>query len=521
MTLMPMSSTQLYCGDAAALLRDVPDASIDAIVTDPPYGLSDMSPAAVRDVIAAWACGQTTTVTARGFMGKDWDSFVPGPELWRECYRVLKPGGHALVFAGSRTVDLMGIALRLAGFEMRDTLAWVYGSGFPKSLNVAKAIERLEISAIERKFCQWIRDESGLTSDDIGTDRFHAIRVEIVNTATADAPRWGRRALIPTAAAWSKIRAMVKADVPDWVDACVKDPPKPPITHPGQWRGGAGEGVTGDGPWAGWGTALKPAREPILLVRKPLDGTVAQNVLAHGVGGLNIDGCRVPTNENLNGGAYSGERREKTGAWQSSDRVDGKGSGFRPGAGEFTPPAGRWPPNLLLTHLPECRAVGTREGKVDGIEAVSAWACALGCPVAALNAKSGQLTRGSGDEQARLGDAGGASRFFPTFDWALELEETDVGLGLLYCAKAGRGERNAGVPAGNIHPTVKPIKLMQWLVRLITPPGGQVLDPFMGSGTTGVACVLEGFDFTGMEKDPTYLRIAEARIQHRGNVDAG
>jgi site-specific DNA-methyltransferase (adenine-specific) len=275
----------------------------------------------------------------------------------------------------------------------------------------------------------------------------------------------------------------------------------------------------------GLGTALKPAWEPIVLARKPLlIGTVAANVLEHGTGALNINGCRIGTAENLNGGAYSPERREKGGEWQSADRAGGKGSGFRPGAGEFEQPSGRWPANVVLDQDAAEQLDEQSETKMHGAgEREAIRQCA----------PSGQLWKLPGDGQ-RYGDSGGASRFF-------------------YCAKAGRREREAGLDhltaqssaersgrkagsagletnaapgveggnpyagattnsARNIHPTVKPLSLMRWLVRLVTPPGALVLDPFAGSGTTGMACAQQGFGFIGMDTDAQYVQIANARI---------
>ena len=290
----------LHLGDNLEALRAMADNSIDSIVTDPPYGLS--------------------------FMGKKWDYDVPSVVTWRECLRVLKPGGHLLAFAGTRTQHRIAVNIEDAGFEIRDMIAWVYGSGFPKSLN--------------------LKDE-----------------------------------------------------------------------------------------WAGWGTALKPAMEPITVARKPLRGTVASNVLEYGTGGLNIDGCRVATDENLNGGGYS---------------PGYKSSSFLKYGGklEYSQPHGRWPANLIH----------------DGSEEVT-----------------------------ELLDS--AARYF-------------------YCAKASNADRNEGLEERNHHPTVKPTDLMRYLCRLVTPPGGLILDPYMGSGSTGKAAMLEGFGFVGCEMEPEYMEIARARIAH-------
>lgn len=340
---------RLLNADCFEALKGLADNSIDAVVTDPPYGLGRCSPAEVAECMIAWAKGEAWTPKGSGFLGKAWDAWVPPPELWREVLRVLKPGGHGLIFAGSRTQDLMGMSLRLAGFEMRDVIQWLYGSGFPKSHDVSKALDKL-----------------------------------------AGSEREERR-------------------------------------------------------WDGWGTALKPAYEPALLVRKPLSGTVADNVLSFGVGGLNVDGCRIETTDQL-GRAVAG--------WQKNGYVGGETQRWS-GIG-ITKEGGRFPANIILD----------------------------------------QVTAQQLDQQADS-----VSRFF-------------------YCAKSSQSERNAGIKTegkrGNIHPTVKPIDLMRYLARLITPPGGIVLDPFMGSGTTGCACALEGFDFIGIEREPDYFEIAQSRIKHWG-----
>lgn len=357
----------LHHGCCLAILRTLADNSIDAVVTDPPYGLS--------------------------FMGKRWDYDVPNVEVWAECLRVLRPGGYLLAFAGTRTQHRMAVRIEDAGFEIRDMIAWVYGSGFPKS-------------------------------------------------------------------------------------------------HNGEWGG----------------TALKPALEPITMARKPLIGTVAENVLAHGTGGLNIDGCRVAAEEGgrplrevaalrddvqYNGNALAG-------------RVDGSLASSRAaGSTEL----GRWPGNLIH----------------DGSEEVlAAFPQAPGQSGAVTGKEPSSKTRNTfglyneRPEAKPRGDTGSAARFF-------------------YCAKASRADRNSGLPdpgpqfahgstlrdaenmtdrKGNHHPTVKPTDLMAYLCRLVTPPHGVVLDPFMGSGSTGKAAMREGFNFIGIEREAEYIAIARARIEH-------
>lgn len=357
----------LHLGDCIEAMRAMPDNSIDSIVTDPPYGLS--------------------------FMGKRWDYDVPSVEIWTECLRVLKPGGHLLAFAGTRTQHRMAVRIEDAGFEIRDMIAWVYGSGFPKSHNL-------------------------------------------------------------------------------------------------------------DGDWQGWGTALKPALEPVTVARKPLIGTVAANVAEFGTGAINIDGCRVDP---------SGESRERTDEPSQARRYNTSGStnfAVKPGP-RGGDPLGRWPANLIHDGSAE---VVTLFPDAPGQQGASS---------------DNQRTRANcfgalshGDKQyTPRADFGSAARFF-------------------YCAKASRKDRNEGLPIGdqkavntnatmreredadwparngNHHPTVKPTDLMAYLCRLVTPPGGVVLDPFMGSGSTGKAAIREGFSFIGCELDPEYLAIAKVRIEH-------
>jgi site-specific DNA-methyltransferase (adenine-specific) len=369
-------------GDCLEELKSLPDCSVDSIVTDPPYGLS--------------------------FMGKKWDYDVPAVEVWEECLRVLKPGGHLLAFAGTRTQHRMAVRIEDAGFEIRDMIAWVYGSGFPKSLDVSKAIDK---------------------------------------AAGADVSADGYR--------------------PNGKNA----------THGKGWGGGKKTDITSPATeaakqWSGWGTALKPALEPITMARKPLsEGTVAANVLQHGTGALNVDGCRV--------GAAAGDEPLR---WEHGRSMGFHGAEDRGPCQALTSP-GRWPANLIH----------------DGSEEV----------VGLFPAAKGMATQRSGENvhvytgnalnhsktvfpEVREGynDSGSAARFF-------------------YCAKASKADRGDG----NAHPTVKPTELMRYLCRLVTPPGGVVLDPFMGSGSTGKAAILEGFGFIGIERESEYVEIAKARIE--------
>lgn len=346
--------------------------SVDSIVTDPPYEL--------------------------GFMGKSWDStgIANDAQMWREALRVLKPGGHLLAFSGTRTYHRMVCAIEDAGFEIRDQIGWVYGSGFPKSLDVSKAI---------------------------------------------DARAGAEREVL------SETQARVGFD--------------PAAQGGGGYRRGTPEAQQ----WQGWGTALKPAWEPIVVARKPLIGTVAANVLAHGTGAINIDECRVGTTGGC--AASGGDVRTESqpgaiGAYGTSPAVPG---------------LGRWPANLIH----------------DGSdEVLAAFPVAKGQQGATGERSQGVVYRapsaGTPGAEPRT-DTGSAARFF-------------------YCAKASKAERGAG----NTHPTVKPVALMRYLLRLVTQPGGLAVDPFTGSGSTAVAAAMEGFQFVGFELSAEYAEIARARV---------
>ena len=374
---------RLLHGDCRQILKSLPDASVDSIVTDPPYEL--------------------------GFMGKSWDSTGVAYDVtvWQECLRVLKPGGHLLAFGGSRTYHRLAVAIEDAGFQIRDQIMWVYGSGFPKSLNVGKQ------------------------------------------------------------------------------DGCDE--------------------------WNGWGTALKPAHEPIVMARKPIEGTVAHNVLTHGVGGINIDECRVSMSDedkakSLNNWKPQGYELKESIYEFGTDVVKTEQS-----------QQGRFPANFIHDGSDEVLALFPETGKSTGGRIGKKQMSNV------TNVPAGQYEAGD----PGYGDSGSAARFF-------------------YCAKANKKDRNEGLDpdvfplqnyidgnkmggAGdtmltgsgnprdsrkhNHHPTVKPTDLMRYLVRLVTPPRGTVLDPFTGSGSTGKASVLEGFDFIGIEQSAEYLAIAEARIK--------
>ena len=450
---------KLIHGDCLEVLKGMPDNSVDSIVTDPPYGLS--------------------------FMGKKWDYDVPEQAIWEECLRVLKPGGHLLAFAGTRTQHRMAVRIEDAGFEVRDMIAWVYGSGFPKSMDVSKAIDKANgETRRERRlrFTEWMRS-TGLTSAEI--NRITDTNMGGHYTTAASQPS------VATREHFEKLRPYLGVEVPEWVEQLVDERTvesenfkrrevvgvkwmtdttvaRPACAFLAQGIDSAPRREVAltvahsdaARQWEGWGTALKPALEPITVARKPFKGTVADNVLEWGTGAINVDGCRI-----TDGTETGGEKPPYVP--NNKNLVYGAGAG----GGDWENTKGRWPANLIH----------------DG-----------------------------SDEPTEL--LGAAARFF-------------------YCAKASKKDRDEGLdcfdakyaprdngfsnkisgsnlPRANIHPTVKPTDLMAYLCRLVTPPGGVVLDPFMGSGSTGKAAVREGFRFIGIEMDSEYLAIAEARIAH-------
>lgn len=646
----------LRLGDCLETLRAMPDASVDSVVTDPPYGLGKEPKA--RDVLRAWLDGQEFKPGGSGFMGKSWDAFVPSPMVWAECLRVLKPGGHLVAFAGSRTYDWIVMGVRLAGFEVRDQLFWMYGSGFPKSMDVSKAIDKaagaerevvgenpnyrpvgsgLSINpshcpditapatddartwegwgtALKPSFepVVWARKplsavpfasilaECSATMEALLWSISPAKLVETCSASSLAALEKGSGSALWTAAALNTLSSLGKSGVmamcsspeagqtlwniasswsailgeswrrmnmsttrteTDLITAwktCASlasliTPES--ITRDATSHGGiawsaanAAKGSTVDGwnltptptPTAGAlatseiaakvsaeiariaesllassedptrGSASRrattrsgvPNHCPIVVARKPLSGTVAANVLEHGTGAINVDGCRVgfssATDEN------ESKAKNRHGDFDSSPpRRVSFGADNRPGR-NYDPP-GRWPANILHDGSPEVLAVFPKSK--DG--------------VAGKRTANGSLfDMGAHDEWGGYGGEGSAARFY-------------------YCAKASRAERELGLAdftpetvgdgrkksidnayqrgkteRRNVHPTVKPAAVMRWLVRLVTPPGGTVLDPYSGSGTTGVAAALEGFGFIGCELSPEYVGIARARIAH-------
>jgi len=444
---------ELRHGDCIELMRELPDNSIDSIVTDPPYGLEFMG----KEWDAPWKFGKVEWAdegTDKSHPFRDGSARVEygiggtaslGFQAWftevaTEALRVLKPGGHLLAFGGTRTYHRLAVAIEDAGFEIRDSMIWLYGSGFPKSHDVSKAIDKMQGAKRQKKLVQAAnpkvtgRGKSG----DLSASR------PFIEKALRENAGWHA----------------VDDDTP--ISSNAKQ-------------------------WQGWGTALKPAHEPIVVARKPLIGTVAENVLEWGVGAMNIDGCRI-----------SGNVPSKP---QPLIRPNGKDSGHALGSGVgrnnqmSSALNGRWPANVVLSHTIFCDDT-----------------CAEGCPVAELDRQSGIRPAGAFPEKSnvvtgkhyeggwgvvnngtrRITDVGGASRFF-------------------YVAKASKRERPK--VDGVAHPTVKPLALMRWLVRLVTPPNGTVLEPFAGSGTTVEAALLEGFSVLAFEKTADYLPLIRERIR--------
>lgn len=490
----PTSSVDLRHGDCLEVLRSLEDNSVDSVVTDPPYGLSNTKPAQVADVLAAWVTGGTEAVPAKkgGFMGADWDSFVPPPAVWAECLRVLKPGGHMAVFAGARTQDLMGLSIRLAGFEIRDTLGWIYGSGFPKSMDVSKAIDKIGARPKEtvvklKAELRQVFDASGMTLSELNNRCGFEASGYLRTSST-----WAE--LFPLHEKWVVMREVIGSDTDfsDEFKAAERE-----VIGKKQWTNSANHFVPGEDHtqrvklditapatseaqrWSGWGTALKPAIEPIILARKPLVGTVAANVLAHGVGGLNIDACRVPSDEITGWGG----RGHASGGASLNLSATGSADGH-PNAVQ-----GRFPANVLLDEH-AAKEMDEQSGNVKG-------AVSNGRTGASRGYDGGH---GAQRQEAGYADSGGASRFFPVFK---------------YQAKAPKKERPVIVREDGTkiqHVTVKPLALMEWLVTLITPEGGTTLDPFAGTGTTLQAARDKGFNAIGVEQDEDYIALIEQRL---------
>ena len=487
-------------GDCLEELKKLDDSSVDAVITDPPYGLSNTKPAQVADVLAAWVTGDTEKVPAKrgGFMGADWDSFVPPPAVWQECMRVLKPGGHMAVFAGARTQDLMGLSIRLAGFEIRDTLGWIYGSGFPKSHDIGKAIDKRPGVVHHKEFGEMLRtamSEKGYTNT-------FDVAEKVTGRRTGAVANWIKYQF-PEYKWWPALRDLLDLDEEKWgpiiAEASREKVGERRSGDPVSWysQGERGEGIVEvtlpstsyAKRWDGWGTALKPAIEPIILARKPLDGTVANNVLAHGVGGLNIDACRVGNESRIN--LPAGNKANSGGVYKFSNAEVDAFNGAKPAE-----VVGRFPANVLLDEH-AAKEMDKQSGHMPSSKRVIADKLEGG------NKFPGIYGEGMAVKAGPIGyeDSGGASRFFPVFK---------------YQAKAPKKERPVIEREDGTkiqHPTVKPLALMEWLVTLITPEGGTVLDPFAGSGTTLQAATNKGFNPIGIEADADYIQLINTRLE--------
>lgn len=632
-------------GDWLDMLRTIPSDSVDSCNCDPPYGLSrEPDPA---ELLKHWLAGDDYVHRGSGFMGKGWDSFVPGPSVWREVFRVLKPGAHLVAFGGTRTYDLVVMAIRLAGFEIRDQLEYMYGVGFPKSSDVQYASMLQAGLCLSREpvphavvISRWLRVElqegKGPTAvalariqpggalalltatgrGDVSSVRTATLLSETlaspVGTNLSTGQSWSaisgvfseptRTSITSTeiertigsriwnsalAATTSPSTTPRKQTRPDGCRCPVASVVEASSDDVSRWQRipvrSAHDGATSleqlellDGA----GSALKPGHEPIVLARKPLAGTLADNTLTHGTGALNIDACRIATD------------------WNEPDRPDSwkrSGHSAKPDAEKIAAPAGdgielnargRWPANVLLSHGDGCRQVGTKTArrnvevgpKANGpsvtsygdglnggdvrstIETVESWECESDCPVRLLDEQSvsggmhsaGKARDGSAAvvsdrytassfelgpnrNMRRLGDSGGASRFFYSSKasraereagcehlppkTAAEATGSKDGQARLNSPRTGAGRTASEVR--NHHPTVKSIGVMRWTCKLTTPPKGVVLDISCGSGTTGCGAVLEGFRFIGIDRDEDedgeplgYVEIARGRIRH-------
>lgn len=501
------------CGDMRSVLATLPENSMDSCPCDPPYEL--------------------------GFMGKKWDStgIAFNPEAWAAVYRVLKPGAYLAAFGGTRTWHRIAVAIEDAGFEIRDSLAWLYGQGFPKSLNISKQLDKERRDDV-RHVCRFLRsamDEKGVTSAKLA-EHFGCHSRLIDHWAARDTDS---QPSLPTPEQWRALKQLLA--LPPEMDAEVarlnarKGEPGDAYKeaevvgeHEGETPGLVGVRFSKEdsfirGPnsalarlWEGWGTALKPSFEPIVLARKPLDGTAANNVAKWGTGGLNIDGCRVPHSSPADLAKHQAmvDGLRKRGAlgnsWKNSSPLENCSDANA---------SGRWPPNVCVDYL-----VANDLDLVFGTHKAG--------KSVTRNGKGGKIFNGKGNNGAArpdsgYSDIGGVSRYF--YCPKANGEERDAGLEAWPVLTGGQmTDREEGAPGAtnprsgagrggdrrNPHPTVKPLELMRWLCRLITPPGGWVLDPFAGSGTTGCAAVLEGFNFAGVELDPTHHKLCVDRIAH-------
>lgn len=468
-------------GDCRDVMRGLPAESVDAIVSDPPYGLS--------------------------FMNAGWDYAVPGVDYWTCALDVLKPGAHLVAFGGTRTFHRLTAAIEDAGFEIRDCLMWLYGSGYPKSLDVSKAIDKARNDDI-RHVCRFVRaamDARNLSSRDLAP-LFDCHSRLVDHWAARDTDS---QPSLPTPAQWSKLKQVL--NLGDDLDAeftrlsdrkgshgeawhsrdvvgqkVMQDPTKSILGFSGRAHSGANAGamrvvdltephLQEAKEWDGWGTALKPAWEPIILARKPLRGTVAENTLCHGVGGLHVDAARVAGD--MTGANFGGRQLSAIG-YHGGTATDGT---F---ASEENP-LGRWPANVIVDDA-AALAIDDQAGDVARF-----FYCA--------KVNAGERDAGLEDfEPVQVGRSNGAAA---AAERGEDYEASGIGL-------------NDTREVRNTCPTVKPLALMRWLCKLVTPAGGTILDPFAGSGSTGCAAVLEGFNVAMIDKDEAHAAIAAARVKY-------
>ena len=443
---------KILCGDSLEVLKDFEDNYFDSVVTDPPYGIS--------------------------FMSKKWDYDVPQVELWKEVYRVLKPGGHILSFAGSRTYHRMAVNIEDAGFEIRDMLGWLYGSGFPKSHNIGKAVDKLG----NKKGIKIREEIAELIKMSNKTDKELA---NICNVSSALVRFWRLKERNIQFKEAEKLKDIIGNLIPNEVKREVVGKKRSSLggtvaagernqeyinTH----KNKEVDITKGNSEWEGWGTALKPAHEPIVMARKPFNTSVAENVLTHGTGGINIDECRVGMSEKDNKMLEAKSSKEFKGV-KPFGNTNIKGSALKPHS------KGRFPANII------------HDGSEEVLEVFEESSRFFYC------AKASKAERNMGLDDFE--DVVGGSM------------KSNVQNKMELGGASLKGEKKPIQKTKNHHPTVKPIKLMEYLVRLVTPKEGIVLEPFAGSGTTLIACKQQGFNYIGIEREQEYCDIAEARLK--------
>lgn len=623
----------LIHGDCIEEMAKMPDSSVDAIVTDPPYGIEFMGKTwdsfgrkkeykaqseegyGNKGILSGYGRGGLNKDRVK-FYKRANEEFYEFSLAWAlEAFRILKPGGHLLSFGGTRTFHRLACAVEDSGFEIRDSIAYMYGAGFPKSLDISKAIDKRngmpERGAEFKEALAKAVKASKKPRKEL--DRLCGFTMRYDIPYDKDPIGWG--CTLPGTKEWNVIKSVleVEGSWDDFIEGAERE-----IVGK-ELRKNSPSGIVSVGrpvtdvereitvssteaakTWDGWGTALKPSYEPIIMARKPIsENTVAGNVLKHGTGAINIDGCRVEYEAGGNLASNPSLRKNVKGG--NGGRIFSEEDESR-----FMTPnqRGRWPANTVLSHLQGCVKIGQKKvkgdgrepqngerpsgfynvgskkgaekpsgplyGNPDGTETVEDWRCAEGCPVQTLDEQSGVRTSGqlkAGTKRKNLGgftgplpetvqnsfggDSGGASRFFYTskagsderWYWCKECKTAGCFSEAIVspdCAQHGRNPATADLGplfggtdtpicscpptprdaheghSIEAHPTVKPVDLMSWLVRLVTPPGGTVLDPFLGSGTTAIAAVREGFNWIGIERSPEYVEIAKARLTKEG-----